>query len=267
MLENTNPVSSEHPARVYSTGELAQACGVSVRTVQYYDEKGLLSPSALTEGGRRVYTESEAATLRKILLLKSLGLQLSTIKGVLESDASSQVLIDILREQDHKLEHELEEKQSARMAIAQMIDGLQKNGTLPDEIEPDMEAIMSKTSWRKSELKPLYMKMLVVGIILDVFEVAAIIYWIATGIWRPFAIVMPFVILVAALVVRSYRKSTAYLCPHCRAVFVPKGTDWFFAAHTMTTRKVTCTECGVKDYCAEVSAERLAQNQAGTEAV
>ena len=57
-------------AKTYSSGELAQACGVTVRTVQYYDEKGLLPPADLTEGGRRVYTEADAAKLRKILLLK-----------------------------------------------------------------------------------------------------------------------------------------------------------------------------------------------------
>ncbi|MBR3326823.1 MAG: MerR family transcriptional regulator [Atopobiaceae bacterium] len=52
----------------YSTGELARACEVSVRTVQYYDQKGLLPHSDLTEGGRRVYTQDDLAKLRKIML-------------------------------------------------------------------------------------------------------------------------------------------------------------------------------------------------------
>ena len=41
----------------YTTGELAKHCGVSVRTVQYYDGRGILVPSELSEGGRRLYTE------------------------------------------------------------------------------------------------------------------------------------------------------------------------------------------------------------------
>ena len=89
--------------KTYSTGELAKACGVSVRTVQYYDEKGLLPPSDLTEGGRRIYTEADAAKLRKVLLLKSLGLKLADIKSFLESDANMTVLRDILEEQDARL--------------------------------------------------------------------------------------------------------------------------------------------------------------------
>ncbi|MDD3244486.1 MAG: MerR family DNA-binding transcriptional regulator, partial [Eubacteriales bacterium] len=41
----------------YTTGELAGLCGVSVRTVQFYDTKGLLKPTALSEGGRRLYSQ------------------------------------------------------------------------------------------------------------------------------------------------------------------------------------------------------------------
>ena len=39
----------------YTTGELAKECGITVRTVQFYDQRGILVPSALTEGGRRLY--------------------------------------------------------------------------------------------------------------------------------------------------------------------------------------------------------------------
>lgn len=35
----------------FSTGELAKAAEVSVRTVQYYDQRGILTPSEVTEGG------------------------------------------------------------------------------------------------------------------------------------------------------------------------------------------------------------------------
>ena len=38
----------------YTTGEVAKLCGVTVRTVQYYDTRGILAPSELSEGGRRL---------------------------------------------------------------------------------------------------------------------------------------------------------------------------------------------------------------------
>lgn len=43
----------------YTTGEIARLCGVSVRTVQYYDDRGILVPSQLSEGGRRLYSDDD----------------------------------------------------------------------------------------------------------------------------------------------------------------------------------------------------------------
>ena len=257
----------------YSTGELAQACGVTVRTVQYYDEKSLLSPSAHTEGGRRLYSEADAARLRRILLLKSLGLRLADIRSVLASDVSTTVLRDILEAQDARLTAELQERSLARQRIATMIASLDATGELPAQTIPDMEAIMQnvttpttnttpqpateRPSMWKSELAPFYKTMLFIGIAIDVAQVAAVVWWVTTGDWRPFAIVMPLALAAAALLVRAYRARTAYLCPHCRRAFVPRAAEWFFARHTPTTRRVTCTHCHTKDWCAEVSIERL----------
>lgn len=252
------PDNTTDDQKTYSTGELAQACGVTVRTVQYYDEKGLLPPSALTDGGRRIFTEADAAKLRKILLLKSLGLKLADIRSFLESDASATVLRDILEEQDARLASELEERTQARARIAAMIASLDATGELPAETVPDMEGIMQqKVSWRKSELYPMYRAFIAVGIPIDIVEIGTIAWWIATGDWRPFAIALPIIVLAAALMVRAYRKRTAYVCAHCRAVFVPRFAGWFFANHTPTTRKLRCTHCGTKDWCAEVSRDRL----------
>ncbi|MBP3885341.1 MAG: MerR family transcriptional regulator, partial [Olsenella sp.] len=244
--------------RTYSTGGLARACGVTVRTVQYYDEKGLLPPSELTDGGRRVYTEADAAKLRKVLLLKSLGLRLADIRGFLESDASATVLRDILVAQDARLATELEERTRARRRIAAMISSLDATGELPAETVTDMEDVMQKkVGWRESELAPFYKTMLAIGIPIDIVEVGTIAWWVATGDWRPFAVAAPFIVVATVLLVRAYRRRTAYLCPHCREVFVPRGAEWLFAMHTPTTRRVTCTRCGTKDWCAEVSSERL----------
>lgn len=275
-MSDTTPTNAPLPTAAhatYSTGELAQACGVTVRTVQYYDEKSLLSPSAHTEGGRRLYSEADAARLRRILLLKSLGLRLADIRSVLASDVSTTVLRDILEAQDARLAAELQERSLARQRIATMIASLDATGELPAQTIPDMEAIMQnvttpttnttpqpapeRPSMWKSELAPFYKTMLAVGIAIDIVQVAAIVWWVTTGDWRPFAIVMPLAVAAAALLVRAYRARTAYLCPHCRRAFVPRAAEWFFARHTPTTRRVTCTHCHTKDWCAEVSIERL----------
>lgn len=138
-----------------------------------------------------------------------------------------------------------------------MIDSLNRTGDLPAETIPDMEDAMQKVSMRESELRPFYRTLIAISIPIGIAEITTIAWWIATGNWRPFVIVMAIVAVCGIFFVRIYRKKTAYVCPHCRRFFVPKGIDWFFATHTPTTRKVTCTHCGTKDWCAEVSSGRL----------
>ena len=67
----------------YTTGELAKLCGTTVRTVQYYDSRGILVPSELSEGGRRLYSESDLQKMKIICFLKDLGLPLKAISQIL----------------------------------------------------------------------------------------------------------------------------------------------------------------------------------------
>jgi DNA-binding transcriptional MerR regulator len=48
---------------------MAKLCDVSVRTVQYYDDRGILIPSELSEGGRRLYTDADLRKLKIICFL------------------------------------------------------------------------------------------------------------------------------------------------------------------------------------------------------
>ena len=93
----------------YSTGELARLCGVTVRTVQFYDARGLLHPADLSEGGRRLYSESDLRKMRMICALKTLGLSLDAIQGVLASEKPERVLLLLLEEQERRIadEHRL----------------------------------------------------------------------------------------------------------------------------------------------------------------
>ena len=50
---------------------------------------------------------------------------------------------------------------------------------------------------------------------------------------------------------RYYFKRVAYICPHCHEVFKPALKEAFWASHTPTLRKVTCTCCGYKGFCVE----------------
>ena len=64
--------------------QVAKLTGISVRTLQYYDEIGLLKPSKLTAAGYRMYDDDALQTLQQILFFKELGFPLKEIKLILE---------------------------------------------------------------------------------------------------------------------------------------------------------------------------------------
>ena len=84
---------------LYTTGEIAKLAEVSVRTVQFYDRKGILPPSQLSEGRRRLYSQEDLGKLQRICLWKTMGLSLEAIKGILESQNADKVLELLLEQQ------------------------------------------------------------------------------------------------------------------------------------------------------------------------
>ena len=68
------------PPGYMTVGEVAKKMDVTVRTLQHYDKEGLLSPSATSGGGRRLYTDKDIVKLHQILSLKHLGFSLDDIR-------------------------------------------------------------------------------------------------------------------------------------------------------------------------------------------
>ena len=68
------------PPGFMTVGQIAKKAGVTVRTLQYYDKEGVLSPSAESEGGRRLYTHKDIVKLQQIQSMKYLGFSLEDIK-------------------------------------------------------------------------------------------------------------------------------------------------------------------------------------------
>ena len=65
--------------------QVANLTGVSVRTLQFYDEIGLLKPAGLTEAGYRLYDENTLETLQQILFFKELDFTLKEVKTIMEN--------------------------------------------------------------------------------------------------------------------------------------------------------------------------------------
>jgi len=66
-------------------GQVAQKTELSIRTVRHYDDVGLVTPSARSAGGFRLYTETDVERLLVIRRMKPLDFTLAEMKQLLES--------------------------------------------------------------------------------------------------------------------------------------------------------------------------------------
>ena len=69
----------------YSVSQAARLAGVSVRTLRWYDEIGLLKPSEVTPAGYRFYDDGAMAALQQILFYRELGVPLEQIGRILSA--------------------------------------------------------------------------------------------------------------------------------------------------------------------------------------
>ena len=108
------------PDGYMTVGEVAKKMGTTVRTLQYYDKEGLLSPSAESEGGRRLYTDKDLVTLHQILSLKSLGFSLDDIKSRIISLETPTDVATALTEQADSIREKIEQLTDSLTAIEQL---------------------------------------------------------------------------------------------------------------------------------------------------
>lgn len=66
-------------------GEVAKLTGLTVRTLRYYDEIGLLKPSLVTESGYRIYSNADLELLQQILFFRELDFPLEEIRKIMEN--------------------------------------------------------------------------------------------------------------------------------------------------------------------------------------
>ena len=104
---------------------------------------------------------------------------------------------------------------------------------------------------RRTQLKRVHTAMLLAGIPMSLLEVTGIVLWIVTGVWWPFAVYLLLAVPFGILISRYYFRRVAYLCPQCHTVFRPVLKEAFFARHTPSARKLTCTCCGYHGFCVE----------------
>ncbi len=123
-------MSAEEPTR-WRVGQLAEATGVTVRSLHHYDEIGLLVPSERTTGGHRLYGEADVQRLYRILALRRLGFALSEIEAVLDADRPD--LRETVRRHLAQVERDLAQQRRLRQRLAEILSTLERS------VEPSVD--------------------------------------------------------------------------------------------------------------------------------
>ena len=235
----------------YTTGEIAKLCGVSVRTVQYYDSRNILVPSELSEGGRRLYSEQDLKRMKVICFLRDAGISINSIGELLAEENLGSVIAILLEQQEQIIKEEINERKTQ----LELIESIQRELKAVDIFSVESIGDIAYVVKRKNKLKQLHAFLLITGIPMSMLQWVSIILLISSRIWWPLIIwavlAIPYVICVSIY----YFKKVAYICPQCHEIFKPKFKEAFWARHTPTLRKLTCTYCGYRGFCVEVYGE------------
>jgi len=232
----------------YTTGELAKLCGVTVRTVQYYDARGILIPSELSEGGRRLYSEDDLKRMKIICFLRELELPIDAISRILREEHPEKVISLLIEQQEKALSEEIADKEEKLGRLRELKNGLKGRTDFSLETIGDIAVIMEG----KKKLKRMRWMMILTGLPVTALQWFSIIFWIVRGVWQPFAVWVLVAAVWGTLVSRYYFRHVKYICPECHAVFRPTLKEAFWANHTPTTRRLTCAACGHRGFCVEV---------------
>ena len=236
----------------YTTGEIARLCGVSVRTVQYYDDRGILIPSELSEGGRRLYTEKDLKRMHVICFLRETGLPINSIAALFAEENPGNIISVLLDEQESALKKELSDCQSK----LDLIDGIKRELKEIDSFCVESIGDIAYFMKQKSKQNKMRRTMILTGLPVSLLQIAAIVLLITNGIWWLLPVWVAVAVPWGILISKYYFDHIAYICPECHEIFRPCLKEAFFAYHTPKMRRLTCPKCAHKGLCIEVYYEK-----------
>ncbi len=118
----------------YSIGEFSEKTGISIRTLHYYDEIGLLQPEKHPTSGHRIYKHRDILILQKIISLKFLGYSLDKILDLLNESSITNDLNETLTLHLQALKKEHEQIEQSMAAIQRVIKLLEEEGEVDSTV-------------------------------------------------------------------------------------------------------------------------------------
>lgn len=140
--------------RRWKVGELADATGLTVRTLHHFDEIGLLRPSERSPAGHRLYAASDVRRLYRVLALRELGMPLAEIGASLAGDSGD--LTSAVRSQLEQVQQHITRQQQLKHQLTALSQVLQEaREPSVDQLIEAMEAMMQAKYFSPDQLTRL----------------------------------------------------------------------------------------------------------------
>ena len=109
--------------------EISDLTGISVRTLHYYDEIGLLKPTEKSDAGYRLYDDKALETLQQILFFREFDISLKEIKAVLDNPALERLIasIDDILKGENKMDFTIFTKTEVEEMFQTMLEHMPEN--------------------------------------------------------------------------------------------------------------------------------------------
>ncbi|PKM56612.1 MAG: hypothetical protein CVU98_10360 [Firmicutes bacterium HGW-Firmicutes-3] len=230
--------------KIFSTGELAKLCNVSVRTIQYYDKEDIFKPSEISEGGRRIYSEDDLNRFRCICLYKALGFTLDEIKLLTETEHTYNYLSETIIIQQEKIDKEIATLQQTKERLSAVLEQIKETGKISVDSIEEMENILVK---KRSHKKTDVMTYIFLGCYLLVLIVGFPIAFSTGGISKMVMITITILLLIGLVYYHS--EVNAYVCSKCHEKFtINFWKDLISLNGAVKGKYLRCPNCGCKGW-------------------
>lgn len=135
---------------MYSVKQIAERFGISRRTLQYYDDLGIL-PASRGDNGYRFYSEASCSRLAKILVFKQAGLGLKQIEQLLEDDSMLKQMLAAQQAELDKQQQQLHQQQAFVEQLLSQISSQLSSKTSLQPLEQFMKNVIQPISESQRE--------------------------------------------------------------------------------------------------------------------
>ncbi|MDX8047697.1 MerR family transcriptional regulator [Gracilibacillus sp. S3-1-1] len=150
---------------MYSIGQFAKKTGVTIRTLRYYDQIGLLKPAQISAAGRRYYHDENMVQLQKIMTFRFLGYSLEKIQEMLQNDEKE--FTQSLVKQRNEIQKQKEHLDRITEVLDNVIPLIEEQATVEPEIVIALIQSLAKEEEQKHFLEQYFSK----GLVEKLFEV------------------------------------------------------------------------------------------------